>query len=206
MSTALHLVGKRTGRPSVVAMATGPFCLSRMETPVGSSSSTQAQKSVCTLLLDWMPVQVSLDPHSSLPMSRHMEHALCNCALPPGHTNGISRLPRCHALYWELISCVLTPDVKENRLVDATTYLSVSLGKAEASAPHLHAISSSNDKYDSLLSDYPDITSPNPKSNMVWSTSSPQTVHRCMLALVVCPQTNSLLLKLSLNTWRQWES
>ena len=44
--------------------------------------------------------------------------------------------------------------------MDAETYLSVPLGHARSSAPHLDAISSSTNQYDMLLAEFPDITVP----------------------------------------------
>ena len=45
--------------------------------------------------------------------------------------------------------------------MDAATYHFVPLHSSRISAPHLDAISSSTDQYDSLLAEFPDITTPN---------------------------------------------
>ena len=54
----------------------------------------------------------------------------------------------------------LLVDLKGKRLVDAETYLSVPLGHARSSAPHLDAISASTNQYNMLLAEFPDITVP----------------------------------------------
>ena len=55
----------------------------------------------------------------------------------------------------------LLVDPKGKRLMDAATYHSIPLHSTRVSAPRLDAISSSTDCYDLLLTDFPDITTPN---------------------------------------------
>ena len=55
----------------------------------------------------------------------------------------------------------LLVDLKGNRLVDAVTFFSTPLGPSNAQAPHLSAIANSTDQYDTLLSAFPDIMTPN---------------------------------------------
>lgn len=45
--------------------------------------------------------------------------------------------------------------------MDAATYHSIPLHSTRISVPHLDAISSSTDQYDSLLTEFPDIVTPN---------------------------------------------
>ena len=55
----------------------------------------------------------------------------------------------------------LLVDLKRKRLVDAASYHSAPLHSISSPAPHLSAISSSSDQYDSLLAEFPAITTPN---------------------------------------------
>ena len=55
----------------------------------------------------------------------------------------------------------LLVDLQGKRLVDAATYHSVPLSPTKFPAPHLDAISISSDQYDSLLVEFPGITTPN---------------------------------------------
>ena len=54
----------------------------------------------------------------------------------------------------------LLVDVKGKRLVEAETYVSSPLCKAEALAPHLSTISQTSNEYSKLLSNFPEITTP----------------------------------------------
>ena len=55
----------------------------------------------------------------------------------------------------------LLVDLKRKRLVDAASYHFAPLHSISSPAPHLSAISSSSDQYDSLLAEFPAITTPN---------------------------------------------
>ena len=55
----------------------------------------------------------------------------------------------------------LLVDLKKKRLVDATTYQSARLRSTKAIVPHLDAIAFSNDPYNLLLANFPEITTPN---------------------------------------------
>ena len=55
----------------------------------------------------------------------------------------------------------LLVDLKGKRLVDATTFHSTPLTSTMTPAPHLYAISSSDNEYNQLLADFPDVTTPN---------------------------------------------
>ena len=55
----------------------------------------------------------------------------------------------------------LLVDLKGRRLVDAAIFHSAPLNPSAFPAPHLGAISTSTDQYDSLLAEFPDVTTPN---------------------------------------------
>lgn len=170
MQTTVHLVGKRAGRSPVVATAAGHT--SGLLFLCDTVSKRQ-------FLVD-TGAEVSVVPASGLDR-RTMQKGTSLLAANGSSisTYGMRTLPLHFAsnkYRWNFViadvsrpllgadflrSNSLLVDLRGKRLVDAATFHSAPLTATRVSAPRLDAISSSTDRYDLLLAEFPDITTPN---------------------------------------------
>ena len=169
MQTTLRLVGKRAGRPPVVASAAGHnsgllfLC----------DAVTKRQFLVDT------GAEVSVLPATGLDRRTRQKGppllAANGSSIGTYGTRTLSLHFASNSYQWKFViaevsrpllgadflrSNSLLVDVKGKRLVDAASYHSVPLSSTRVTAPRLDAISSSTDQYD-LLAEFPDITTPN---------------------------------------------
>lgn len=170
MQTTLHLVGKRTGRPSVVATTAGH----NSGLLFLSDAITKRQFLVDT------GAEVSVLPATGLDRRTcKMGPKLLAANGSPIRTYGTRTLSlhfACNTYRWKFViadvsrpllgadflrSNSLLVDMQGKRLVDAASFLSVPLSPSGVSAPRLGAISRSTHQFDLLLTEFPDITAPN---------------------------------------------
>ena len=166
----MHLVGKRQGRPSVVAQAAGS---------IQGLFYLHDKISKRRFLVD-TGAEVSVIPASGLDTrTRHSGPPLLAANRSSIRTYGMRALSLrfgSSTYKWNFVvadvarpllgadflrSNSLLVDLENKRLVDAATYQSARLRSTRAMVPHLDAISVSTNPYDSLLANFPEITTPN---------------------------------------------